>query len=137
MTFEGESACFVGGMIIVALKDNARLEPGPGAITGLWTPPAAHKENDGGVLAWTDDDGEHRVAIVYSKEQALNVVESWDNWISPDDQISALDEIATWRFPPVSSKTAKLLTIEGVPAQLISLASYYRRYRDGLSKVSH
>ena len=65
---------------------------------------------------WSDLDAKYHVVIVFSKEQAVRLIEEF-TWLEPARQARLLEKIKTWNALEVTPKNEQ--QIEGIPAKLL------------------
>lgn len=80
---------------------------------------------DDAAFIWFEPGTGHHIAVVYSQQQGIDVVESFD-WMNPEDSDGYLKEIKGWRM---KKSAADPLIVGGSPARLISCAQFVRRGR--------
>lgn len=96
-----------------------RQLPARQELLGFWEPSDGAVPGEG-IIMWSDLDVNYHVAIVYSKDQAEDLIRSF-NWLQPERCARLLDKITRWNALDSSQQAERL--IDGIPAKLLCRAS--------------
>lgn len=125
---EGDAASSLSAMIgaLYSFQVQIELPPGSFDLNGFWEPPRRATPSTGGIL-WLDPEQQFKAAIVYTKEQALEILQEVRGWLDPSRYEVCLQALDEWNLFPASDKPAVL--IQGDAAKLLNWASLFEKVR--------
>lgn len=125
---EGDAANSLSAMIGALANFQVSVESPPGSfdVNGFWSPPRRSEPSTGGIL-WLTPEQQFHVAIVYTKEQAIEVLRELKGWLAPSRYDAYLHALGEWNLFPTSDNA--VIRVHGDAAKLLNWASIFQKMR--------